>query len=95
MVHDAPIRRLELDGRDVGIPREIGGNYEAAIGVRARSGYVEALCRLEHQVGRPQRPAHGERGVVAADARDRLGVPPLQPRPRGWQFRCARAIGHA
>ena len=49
VVHDAAIGRTELDGGNVRVAVEAGGDHEAAIDVRPRGGYGELLGRLEHR----------------------------------------------
>jgi hypothetical protein len=62
VVHDSPVARPVLDGRDVGVTPQVHGDDEAAVKIRTGRRDVKVLGHLEHQVGRSQGPAVGERG---------------------------------
>ncbi len=62
MVHHAAVPRPVLDRRDRHVAREVRGDHEAPVDVRARGGDPEILRHLEHEVRRAQRPSLGEPG---------------------------------
>ena len=62
----AAFARSVVNRFQVAIPRQVGGQDEAAIDIGTLGGHGKALARLEDHVGRPELPPLGETWAAAA-----------------------------
>ena len=95
VVDHLAVARLVLDGRDVDVLGEVGGDHEAAVDVVAGGGDREALGGLDHEVGGPELPAFGERGGRRGRRGIALRASPPRPMRPAWRSRPGRANGRA